>query len=225
MEAGLYLMPRGIATLVCMSLVGRYSDRFSPRNLVAVGMLLSFGGALAMTRLTPQAAGDIILLPLLLQGFGMGLIFIPLASLAFATVPSAKATEAAGLYSLMRSVGTSIGVSIAATYLNHSAKVHWADMRSMVTPYTQGVHTLLQQTGIPAMYFLDPSGLRLSGLGTSLMAKLIGQQAMIKAFNSTYWLITFSFIAMMPLLLLIKAPVKSKQGLPSGEMRPVMSEH
>jgi DHA2 family multidrug resistance protein len=208
MEAGLYLMPRGIATLVSMSLVGRYGDRFSPRNLVAVGMLLSFGGALAMTRLTPQADGSIILLPLLLQGFGMGLIFIPLASLAFATVPRAQATEAAGLYSLMRSVGSSIGVSIAASYLNYSAKVHWADLRATVTPFSQQLHTTLQQMGTSGLYFLDPSGLHLSSLGAGLMAKLISQQAMIKAFSSTFWLITASFVAMLPLLLLIKPPAE-----------------
>ncbi|MBV8656839.1 MAG: DHA2 family efflux MFS transporter permease subunit [Burkholderiales bacterium] len=204
-EAGLYLMPRGIATLISMSLVGKYGHHFSPRSMVFVGMLLSFAGALSMTHLTPQVAGSFILPPLLLQGFGMGLIFIPLASLAFATVPRNLAPEAAGLYSLMRAIGSSIGVSIAATYLNYSAKVHWADLRATVTPFNQSIRSFLQPLGPNALYFFDPSGLRLSSLGAEMMAKLISQQAMVKAFASTFSLITVSFIAMLPLLLLIKA--------------------
>jgi len=210
MEAGLYLMPRGIATFVSMSLVGRYGHRFSPRSMVFVGMLLSCLGSLAMTQLSPQVAGSMIWWPLILQGLGMGFIFIPLSTLAFSTMSRNMTPEAAGLYSLMRAIGASIGVSIAATYLNYSAKVHWVDMRAMVTPYSQGIHSYLQLLGNNARYFFDASGLHLNGLGAELMTKLINQQAMIQAFISAFWLISASFIAMLPLLLLIKA---AKPGL------------
>jgi len=205
MEAGLYIMPRGLATMVSISLVGRYGHRFSPRSMVFVGMILGSLGALAMTQLSPQVAGSIIWLPLILQGAGIGLIFTPLSILAFSTLPSNMTPEAAGLYSLTRAIGASIGVSIAATYLNYSAKVHWVDMRGMVTPYSQGIHSYLQLLGNNARYFFDRSGLHMNGLGAELMAKLINQQAMIQAFISAFWLISASFIAMLPLLLLIKA--------------------
>lgn len=204
MEAGLYMMPRGIFTFISMSLIGRYGHHFSPRSMVFTGMLLNFMGAIAMTRLTPQVSGSIVLLPLFLQGFGMGLIFIPLATLAFATMPRHKTPEAAGLYNLSRAVGSSVGVSIAVTYLNYCAKVNWGEMRGIVTPYNWDIHIFLQGIGQKAGYFLDPAGLHLNSLGAELMATLIQQQAMVMAFISTYWLIATSFIAMAPLLLLIK---------------------
>jgi len=198
LQAGLYLMPRGIATFVSMSLVGRFSNRFSPRSMVFVGMLLSFAGALEMTRLSPQAAGSVIFLPMILQGLGMGLIFIPLSSLAFASIPIRLAPEAAGLYSLMRTVGSSIGISIASTYLNYSTRVNWAELRGGITPYN--VH---------ARHFLAPLGLRLDSIGLQVIAGLVQQQALVKAFISTFWLTTASFVAMLPLLLLIRS-VKPK---------------
>jgi len=204
MEAGLYLMPRGLATMFSMSLIGRYGHHFSARSMVFAGMLLGSLGALAMTQLTPQVSGSIIWLPLILQGIGIGLIFTPLSTLAFATVPPHMTPEAAGLYSLTRAIGASIGVSIAATYLNYSTKVHWVDMRGVVTPYNQNIHSHLQLLGSNARHFFDASGLHLSRLGVELMAKLIGQQALIEAFISTYWLIAASFVAMLPVLLLMK---------------------
>ena len=198
MEAGLYLMPRGIATFVSMSLVGRFSNRFSPRSMVLLGIVLSFAGALTMTRLSPQAAGSVILVPMILQGLGMGLIFIPLASLAFATIPTRLAPEAAGLYSLMRAVGSSIGISIASTYLNYSTRVNWSELRGMITPYS--VH---------AQRFLAPLKLKLDGSGVQVLAGVINQQALVNAFIATFWLTAASFAAMLPLLLLIQS-VKPK---------------
>lgn len=210
MEAGINLIPRGLMAFVSMSLVGRYGNRFSPRSMVFFGMILSLIGSLVLTDLTPQVAGSITWLPIILLGLGVGFIFIPLATLAFATVPRDMTPEAAGLYNLMRSIGSSIGVSIAVTYLNYSTKVHWDGMRSMVTPYSQGMHNFLQQMGQHSVYFFDPSGRHLNSFGVTLMANLVQQQAMVKAFVSAYWLIAASFVVMLPLLLLIKASAPTK---------------
>jgi hypothetical protein len=77
-------------------------------------------------------------------------------------------------------------------------------MRSQVTPYNQGIRAFLQHAGQISHYFFDPSGLHLNSLGIALMTRLVQQQAMVMAYASTYWLIAASFIAMIPLLLLIK---------------------
>lgn len=200
MAAGMYLMPRGIATFVSMSLVGRFSNKFSPRSMVLAGMILSFLGALEMTGLTPQAPGTFIWMPMILQGFGMGLIFIPLSSLAFATIPPRLAPEAAGLYSLMRSVGSSIGISIASTYLNYSTRLNWAQMRNDINAYSA-----------PVRDYLSSLGQQLDAAGLAALAQTVQQQATVQAFVNDFWAIAMSFIAMLPLLLLIRAikPVKA----------------
>ena len=204
MNAGFYLIPRSFATLITMSLIGRYAHRFSPRSIIFAGMLSLLMSALLLTVVTPQVSVSIIWLPNILGGFGMGLLFVPLVTLAYSTLPSHKISESAGIYGLMRSIGTSFGVSLAITYLNYSTKVHWDGMRSQVTPYKQDIRIFLQHAGQTAHYFFDPSGLHLNSLGVALMTRLVQQQSMIKAYVSTYWLIAGSFIAMMPLLLLIK---------------------
>ena len=193
MEAGLYLMPRGICTFISMSLVGKYSSRFSPRSMVFVGMCLSFLGALLLTQFTPQSSGSIIFLPMILQGFGMGLIFIPLSNVAFATVPALLAPEAAGLYSLMRTIGSAIGISTAATLLNYSARVNWAELRGNITPYN-----------VAAQHYLAPLGLKLDSMGVEVLAQVVQQQALAKAYVNTFWIIAASFVLMLPLLLLIR---------------------
>ena len=194
LAAGLYLMPRGIATFVSMMLVGRFSNQFSPRSMVFCGMILSFLGALEMTHLTPQAPGTVIWIPMILQGFGMGLIFIPLSSLAFATIPGRLASEAAGLYSLMRSVGSSVGISIASTYLNYNARLNWAEMRDNINLYSG-----------PTRDYLAALSQQLDATGLSALAQVVEQQAMVKAFINDFVLIAASFVAMLPLLLLIRA--------------------
>ena len=204
MDAGLYLMPRSIMTMISMGLVGRYAHRFSPRSIIFAGMLFLFMSALALTVVTPQVSVSIIWLPNILGGIGTGFVFIPLVTLAYSTVPRHMASEAAGIYSLIRSLGQSFGVSLVITYLNYSTKLHWDGMRSQVTPYNQDIRIFLQHAGQTAHYFFDPLGLHLNSLGIALMTRLVQQQAMVKAYVSTNWLIAASFIAMMPLLLLIK---------------------
>lgn len=209
-DAGIYVVPRGIATFISMSLVGRYGNHFSPRSMVFMGMLLNVCGALVLTQMTVQAPGSFILFPTILQGLGIGLIFIPLSSLAFVTLPRHLSSEAAGLYGLMRSVGISFGVAITATYLNYSVKLHWADMRGMVTPYSQNIHNLLQHTGQGARAYYDAAGLHLNSHGLALMSKMVSQQATVQAFIDTYWMIAASFFILIPLVLLIKAAAPSK---------------
>lgn len=199
MDAGMYLVPRGLATFVSMSLVGHFSGRISARTMVATGLLLSVAGAWMMTGITPQTAGSYILWPMVLQGMGMGLIFVPMSTLAFATIPPQMAAEAAGLYSLTRTLGSAIGISVVSTYLSYSTRVNWAELRQYITPYNAHV----QQ-------FLAPLHLNIHGGATGVLGQVVQQQASVQGFVSTFWLITLSFVVLLPLLLLIKS-VKGHQ--------------
>lgn len=203
MDTGLFLMPRSILTAIVMAWVGRNANRFSPGSMIFAGMFFNFLAALALTGLTPQMPAASIWLPNILQAIGVGLLFVPLTTLAFVTVPRHLVSEASGIYNLMRQVGMSFGVSLAVTHLNYSTKVHWDGMRGMVTPYNDVIVTTLPHT------FLDASGLHLNSLGIALMEMLVQQQAMLKGYIATYWVIALSFIAMMPLLLLLRPARKA----------------
>lgn len=197
LDAGMHLMPRGIATFFGMSLAGRLSGRVSVRVMLSMGMLLSLFGSVLMTGLTLQMTGDSVLFAMILQGLGMGLVFIPLATLAFSTIPPRLASEAAGVYSLMRSLGSSVGISLASTCLNYNARVNWQELGANITPYNAAVTE-----------YLSPLGGVAQGVGAELLATVVQQQALLQAFVQSFWMGAMSFVLMLPLLLLIRPAMR-----------------
>jgi DHA2 family multidrug resistance protein len=146
-----------------------------------------------MTRVTLDSTGFTTVVPLLLQGFGVGFVFIPLSAVAFATLPRELGTEAAGVYNLIRSIGSSIGISIVSVYMTRSAQASWGALRGYVDPYRWQV----QQ-------YLDPLHLKAQGAGLALLAQQAAQQAQMLGLLQAFWLIVASFVAMIPLVMLLR---------------------
>jgi DHA2 family multidrug resistance protein len=189
--AGLALVPRGIGTFLTMSLAGRLSGRVNPKWLVLPGIILSMAGSYMMTRFSGEVGWQALVVPLLLQGTGMGLIFVPLSALAFSTIPQASAAEAAGIYSLIRSLGTAIGISVVSTFFARTAQAQWSLLRGHINPFNPALHDYLQQA---------PQHMP----GVALLAKSLAQQAQLTAFVSSFWLITVSFLCMLPIAFLLR---------------------
>jgi DHA2 family multidrug resistance protein len=201
LAAGLALVPRGVGTFLTMSLAGRLLSRINAKWLVLPGVLLSLAGSYLMTRYNGAVGWEQMVVPLLMQGMGMGLIFVPLSTLAFSTIAPGRASEAAGIYSLIRSLGTSIGISLVSTFFARTAQSQWSLLRGHVDPFNPAMHSWLQHapTQAPAI---------------ALLAQEVGFQAQLTAFVSSFWLITVSFVAMLPLVLLLR----SKRGQASAPM-------
>ena len=189
-----YLWVSGVATLLAMTLVSRVANRVPSVALLAVGIASSVAGSVWMTGLTADVGGGWMLGPLMLQGFGLGLIFVPTSTIAFSTIPRALAAEAAGLYSLVRSVGSAVGISLVSSYLARSSQSHWEILRGQVHAYRAPVADYL------GALHLAPD----SPLGIQVLAKVLGQQAQLAAFVDAFWLVAASFVAMAPMLLLIR---------------------
>ena len=192
-DAGLALMPRGIAMFFSMAIVGRLSSRTNPRTLMAFGILCSCAGSWLMTGISPQTDGSYVFWPMVLQGIGLGFILVPCSTLGFATIPKHLTTEAAGLYAMVRTVGSSVGIAVVATWLGNSTRANWAEMRQFITPYNPH-----------AAEFLGRLHLGVRGAGAEVLSLVVQLQAAVAGFVSAFWLITTSFVLMLPLLLLIK---------------------
>ena len=197
-ETGLAMVPRGLGSLASMLLVGRLLPRFGAKRLIYFGIAVSLVGAWMLTRLSLDATGRTTLVPLLLQGFGVGFVFIPLSAVAFATLPRGLATEAAGVYNLIRSIGSWIGISIVSVYMTRGGQASWSALRSYVDPYRFEV----QQ-------YLDPLRLKAQGAGLALIAQQAALQAQMLGLLQAFWLIVASFVAMIPLVMLLKPPRRS----------------
>jgi DHA2 family multidrug resistance protein len=109
LTAGLVLAPRGVGTMVAMLLVGRLINRVDPRLLVFFGLSLVAISLWEMTGFTADVSQAAIVRTGLMQGFGLGFIFVPLSTVTFATLAPHYRTQGAALFSLMRNIGSSIG--------------------------------------------------------------------------------------------------------------------
>jgi DHA2 family multidrug resistance protein len=194
-EAGLYMAPRGIASFFVMMLVGKLSGKIPPRNFVFVGILCSIFGNYLMTRFSPEIVPQDLILPLVLQGFGMGLVFVPISTLAFTTLPKAIAAEAAGIYSLIRSISSAVGIAILATYLSRSTQKNWSLLRGHINPYNEALSA-----------YLAPLHLSLDAKGIAIVARAVLHQAQNIAYMDSFWFATLNFALMLPLLLLVRTP-------------------
>ena len=110
--AGLVLGPRGIGTMAAMMLVGRLTGRVDTRLLLAIGLGLTAWAFYAMTRWTPDVSQADIIAIGVVQGAGLGFLFVPLSTVTLATLPPEHRTEGAGLYNLSRNIGSSVGISV-----------------------------------------------------------------------------------------------------------------
>jgi len=205
-DAGLALMPRGIAMFISMGVVGRLSGSFKPRTLILAGLIMSCAGAWMLTGISPDVDGSVLFWPMVLQGLGMGFLFVPNSTLGFATIPRNLTTEAAGLYSMVRTIGSAVGIAVASAWLGHMNSVNWAEMRAAVTPFNAHANA-----------YLGHLHMDLHGMGVQVLSGVIQEQASVNAFVNTFWLITASFVVMFPLLLLIK-PIPAGRPAPAAVM-------
>jgi len=192
-DTGLAMMPRGIGSLISMLIVGRLVGKLGAKPLIYFGIATGFLGAWMMTRMSLDATASAMIVPLLLQGIGVGFVFVPLSAIAFATLPKTLTAEAAGVYSLIRSIGSSIGISIVSVSLSRGAQASWGVLRGYVDPYRPEVRQ-----------YLDPLHLKAQGQGLALIAQQTAQQAQMLGLLHAFWIIVVSFVAMVPLVMMLK---------------------
>jgi DHA2 family multidrug resistance protein len=201
---GLVMAPRGIATAISMMVVGRVVGKVDARILVATGMLLSAAGSYAMTFYSLDIDTLWIVWPALLQGLGLGLIFVPLATIAYATLDRSRMAEAAGLYSLVRTIGAAVGISIVTTLMARESQVIWNELGAHITPYNQALINYLRPLHMSPT---DPRAM-------AIIAQQVGQQAAITSMLDMFKLTAWSFVLMLPLVLLLRRHGRSSASAP-----------
>ena len=199
---GLVMAPRGVATAIAMVIVGRLVGKHDARILVAVGMLFSAAGSHAMTHYSLDVTTWAIIWPAFLQGLGLGLIFVPLSTIAYATMERARIPEAAGIYSLVRTIGAAAGISVVTTLITRQAQVIWNELGAHVTRFNPALMDYLRPLHLSPD---DPRAL-------ALIAQQVGRQAEMGAILDVFKVTTWSFLLMLPLVLLLR---RSKRGPPA----------
>ncbi len=196
MTTGMTMAPRGAGMMASMFLVGRLIGKVDARMLMGVGLTITAASLWMMSLFSPVMGEQPFIVSGIVQGVGLGLIFVPLNTLAFATLPADLRTDAASFFMLLRNLGGSVGVSAAVGILARQTQVSHADIGGALTPYT-----------IP---WADGSVARaLGATGDTVMAMLDGavnQQAAMIAYIDVYRMMFWVTVAVMPLLILLRPP-------------------
>ena len=202
--AGLVMAPRGIGNLATITLSGRLSGKVDARLLVGAGLLMICFSFYLMTGWTPDVSEHEIILAIVIQGGGMGLVFTPLQVLAFATLPASMRTEGASLFSLLRNIGAAIGVSVTSSLLAHNSQALHEMIGASVNPFNRALQTV-GPIGMHVHGWLDPA----SHEGAALLDRMVNQQAQIIAYVDDYVLLIMTTLPALLLLLLMRMPRKA----------------
>ena len=186
---------------------GRLASRMDPRKLMASGILMLVWSIWDMTAWTPDVSEARIAFVITVQGFGLGMIFIPLQVLAFATLPSQYRTDGASLFSLFRNIGAAIGVSATTSVLAHNTQALHAEIGASVNPFNRAL-----QGGGAVQHMWDPA----TRHGAAMLDHLINQQAQIVAYIDDYHMMIFTTLPSLLLLFLMRRPRRMRAAAPDS---------
>ncbi len=194
-DTGIVLMPRGVGILISMQLSGLMMRRgIDARPVVAIGFVICAYSLWQMAHWSLEVDEMHVIISGLLQGLGMGLVFIPLQVSAFATLSPAMRTDGSSLLNLFRSLGASAGISWMTVLLARNIQMSHADLGSHVTAATGSVVDFstidrFQALGDTAITLLDAE---------------VNRQAAMIAYVDDFWLMMWITLAAAPLAFLMR---------------------
>lgn len=128
--AGLVVAPRGLGAICGMPVIGYLSNKLDPRWLLTFGFLVFGCTTFYFGSITLDVSPTTLFLPILITGFGLSFVFVPISTAAYGTLRNDQIGNASGVFNLMRNIGGSIGISIATTLLTRRADVHQNEILS-----------------------------------------------------------------------------------------------
>ncbi len=135
LTTGLVMAPRGLGTMLAMRIAGRLTDRVDVRILMLTGLLLTAYSLWEMSLFTTEVSTTTIVINGLIQGCGMGFVFVPLSTLAYSTLAPHFRNDAAAVFSLMRNIGSSVGISIVTSLLARNIQINHAELGTHLVNY------------------------------------------------------------------------------------------
>jgi DHA2 family multidrug resistance protein len=211
LTAGLLLATRGGGTFVAMMMVGRLMTYFEARTLIAVGLALIAITLYDMTGWTADVAARTIVINSIVQGYGIGLVFVPMTTAAFMTLPDHLRTDGTSVLTLVRNVASSIGISIVIAQLTSgTTRVH-----AMLAEHVNPFNDALQMPNVASAINLN------TDMGRAMMDQIVSAQAQIIAFSQDFELVALVTICAIPLALMLKS-TKAAMRAPSPDHAAVM---
>lgn len=195
-EAGLVMAPRGLSSALSMMIVGRFITVIDPRWFLIVGLVILEVTTYWMTSFNLDTSFHLMAKVSFFQGFGVGLFFVPLATIVFNTLDPSQEAEASGIFNFSRNLGTSMGISLVSTFLSRQSQLSWSHLSDRLTATNANLQNWLQTQHLTLS---DPKALAYFNM------QLAKQSSMV-AFVNTFKFVEICFLIALPLIFLLKKP-------------------
>lgn len=205
LQAGIAMAPRGFGSFLAMPVIGILVARTDPRKLLAFGLVMGSFSLFWFSRMNLNVGYWDVAWPQFIQGIALGLLFVPLTTVSMDPIPIHEMGNATSLFNLMRNIGGSMGIAAVTTTLSRRQQVHISRLGESITAFDPATQRMLagMRTGLAAQ------GVDLATAAHRSTAALFGmvqQQAAMLSFNETFRLLSYLFLVMLPLVLLMKRP-------------------
>lgn len=197
-DVGYLLAPRGVGTMFAMIAVGKLSGKVDVRHMILLGLMLTSLSLWEMTNFNTDIDGWDIVRTGITQGLGLGFIFVPLSTITFSTLAPRYRNEGTALFSLMRNLGSSIGISVVITYLAQRTQSNHAAFADYINPFNLA---LRQAVEAGAYNLTTPEGL-------AAINGEVTRQAATLAYLQDFRLMMWITLAAIPLIILLRTPMK-----------------
>jgi DHA2 family multidrug resistance protein len=203
MRSGLVLSPGGVVIVVCMPVVGLLLSKVEARWLVIFGLCVSAFGLFGMAHFDLDVDYRTAMMARVVQSAGLAFLFVPINTMAFATVPREKMGGATGLINLARNIGGSSGIAIVTTILARRTQFHQARLVAHMTPFDPNYVQALAGTA----HMLAAQGVGAAQAAAQAQGMLYGmlqRQSAMMGFVDSFWVLGVVFLAVIPLMFFVK---------------------
>ena len=209
--AGMALSPGGVASLIAMAIMGRIIGKVDARYIIACGIVIASYSFYMMTQFNLSADYSHVLMPRIVQGFGVGCLFVPLTTVTLNRIPREEMGNATGIFNLLRNLGGSFGIAFSATVLSRHAQTNHRHLIEHITPTNINLQQAYQELSsvLPRMGF-SPGQTDQAAYG--VIYRELQRQAMMLSFNDAFRYLFMLFFIVIPLLLLLRRAQYSEPG-------------
>lgn len=209
--AGLVLAPGGLAAMFMNPITGKLISKVNPKAILVVGLLVTAYSVFVMTQFNLYVDFNIVLWPRLIMGIGIGMVFVPLASMAFTTIKKEEMGNATSIFNLLRNLGGSFGVAFVTTLLARRAQFHQARLAEQLNPFDPAYQLGLHKA--TAILGLKTGGVNQLGANGLIFQRLL-RQANLLSFIDAFYICTVIMLCIIPLVILLKRPKSGDLPLP-----------
>ncbi len=191
---GLVMGPRGIGTMISMLTVGRLVQKLDARILVITGLLLTSTSFWIMAGFSPEMDSWPVITSGIIQGLGLGLVFVPLSTVAFATIEQKFRADGTSLFTLVRNIGSSIGISVVSVVLTRNVQVNHSVMSEAISAYN------------PVLRSVSPAAAAGNPLMVSQFDGLVNVQALMVSYIDDFKMMMIVTLCAIPLAAMLRKP-------------------